>query len=376
MVRDVGPATRAPDQRRERLALLVGVLDAQRSTGHQEPGGGPEEPPDDVEAVGPAPESERRVVVGDLLRHPRAVGHVRRVGDDDVDAAVEVTEQSGIPHVAGEHLDRGVPRGRAGGGVVPGPLDGVGVVLDGGHPRSRVLVRDRQGEGARPRAEVDDHRLGDPGDLFEHPAGQQLGFGPGVFVPRPETEQLTGWALERLAGTDVPVVVDLGSGSGAIALSIAHEYPGARVTAVERDAGAIEWTRHNAVARAEAGDTPVTVIDGDMTDPGLLRDLDGAVDLVVSNPPYVPDGARVPREVADHDPPLALWGGPDGLDVVRGLLVTAARLLRPGGWLGIEHADQQGSALPALVRAHGAFTEVEDHPDLAGRPRFTTARRG
>ena len=187
---------------------------------------------------------------------------------------------------------------------------------------------------------------------------------------------MTGWALERLTGTDGPIVVDLGSGSGAIALSIAHEHPGARVTAVERDPGAIEWTRHNAVARAEAGDTPVTVIDGDMTDPALLRELDGAVDLVVSNPPYVPDGARVPREVADHDPPLALWGGPDGLDVVRGMLAVAARLLHPDGWLGIEHADQQGRAVPAVVRAHGGFTDVEDHPDLSGRHRFTTARRG
>jgi release factor glutamine methyltransferase len=203
----------------------------------------------------------------------------------------------------------------------------------------------------------------------------ELAVGPGVFVPRPETEQLVGWALERLAGLAEPVVVDLGSGSGAIALSLAHEHPGARVTAVEHDPGAIEWTRHNAAARAAAGDRPVEVIAGDMTDAALLRELDGTVDLVVSNPPYVPDGARVPREVADHDPPLALWGGPDGLDVVRGLLVTAARLLRPGGWLGIEHADQQGAALPALVRAHGAFTDVEDHPDLAGRPRFTTARR-
>jgi release factor glutamine methyltransferase len=203
----------------------------------------------------------------------------------------------------------------------------------------------------------------------------ELAVGPGVFVPRPETEQLVGWALERLAGSTAPVVVDLGAGSGAIALSLAHEHPGARVTAVERDAGAIEWTRHNAAARATAGDRPVEVLSGDMTDAGLLSDLDGTVDLVVSNPPYVPDGARVPQEVADHDPPLALGGGPDGLDVVRGLLVTAARLLRPGGWLGIEHADQQGSALPALVRGHGAFDEVADHPDLAGRPRFTTARR-
>jgi release factor glutamine methyltransferase len=203
----------------------------------------------------------------------------------------------------------------------------------------------------------------------------ELAVGPGVFVPRPETERLTGWALDRLAGLDAPVVVDLGTGSGAIALSIAHEHPGARVTAVERDAGAIEWTRHNAAARTTAGDRPVEVLAGDMTDPQLLRELDGTVDVVVSNPPYVPEGARVPREVADHDPPLALWGGPDGLDVVRGLLVTAARLLRPGGWLGIEHADAQGESLPALVRRQGAFTDVEDHPDLAGRPRFTTARR-
>jgi release factor glutamine methyltransferase len=203
----------------------------------------------------------------------------------------------------------------------------------------------------------------------------ELAVGPGVFVPRPETEVLTGWALERLTGLDGPIVVDLGSGSGAIALSVAHEHPGARVTAVERDPGAIAWTRHNAAARAAAGDTPVGVVAGDMTDPGLLSELDGRVAVVVSNPPYVPDDAVVPREVADHDPPLALWGGPDGLDVVRGMLTVAARLLHPGGWLGIEHADQQGTALPAVVRAHGRFTDVADHADLAGRPRFTTARR-
>ena len=203
----------------------------------------------------------------------------------------------------------------------------------------------------------------------------ELAVGPGVFVPRPETEQLTGWALERLTGLDGPIVVDLGSGSGAIALSIANEHRGARVTAVERDPGAIEWTRHNALARVSAGDTPVGVVEGDMTDPELLSELDGRVTVVVSNPPYVPDDALLPREVADHDPPLALWGGPDGLDVVRGLLRTAARLLVAGGALGIEHADQQGEALPALVRGAGGWTDVVDHRDLAGRPRFTTARR-
>jgi len=201
----------------------------------------------------------------------------------------------------------------------------------------------------------------------------ELAVGPGVFVPRPETELIAGWVLDRIAGLATPTVVDLGTGSGAIALAVANEHPGARVIAVERDAGAIEWTKANAATRAAAGDTPVEVLAGDMTHPGLLTRLDGAVDVVVSNPPYVPDGARLPREVADHDPPLALWGGPDGLDVVRGLLATAARLLRPGGWLGIEHADQQGTSLPALVRAHARWADVADHPDLAGRPRYTTA---
>ncbi|MGY1825006.1 MULTISPECIES: peptide chain release factor N(5)-glutamine methyltransferase [unclassified Blastococcus] len=249
-----------------------------------------------------------------------------------------------------------------------------------GVPRARLLTLDVVDDAAATRFEQLVAQRADRVPL-QHLTGRapfrylELAVGPGVFVPRPETEQLAGWALERLAGIAEPVVVDLGSGSGAIALSLAHEHPGARVTAVERDPGAIEWTRHNAAARAAAGDTPVDVVAGDMTDPALLRELDGGVDLVVSNPPYVPDGARVPREVADHDPPLALWGGPDGLDVVRGLLVTAARLLRPGGGLGIEHADQQGESLPAVVRAHGGFTAVDDHRDLAGRPRYTTARR-
>ena len=249
-----------------------------------------------------------------------------------------------------------------------------------GVPRGRLLTLDEAGgDDAARFAEL----VGQRADRvpLQHLTGRaafrhlELAVGPGVFVPRPETEQLTGWALERLAGLDGPIVVDLGSGSGAIALSIAHEHPGARVTAVERDPGAIAWTRHNAMARVAAGDTAIGVVAGDMTDPALLSELDGRAAVVVSNPPYVPDDAVLPREVADHDPPLALWGGPDGLDVVRGMLTVAARLLHPGGWLGIEHADQQGTALPAVVRAHGAFTDVEDHPDLAGRPRFTTARR-
>ena len=249
-----------------------------------------------------------------------------------------------------------------------------------GRTRSGLLTLDTVGADTAGRfAELLDQRA-DRVPL-QHLTGRaafrhlELAVGPGVFVPRPETEQLVEWALGRLAGIAEPVVVDLGTGSGAIALSIAHEHPGARVTAVERDPDAIEWTRVNAAERAAAGNRPVEVLAGDMTDPELLRALDGGVDLVVSNPPYVPDGAGLPREVVEHDPPLALWGGPDGLDVVRGLLRTAARLLRPGGALGIEHADQQGTALPALVRAHGGWDDVADHPDLAGRPRFTTAQR-
>jgi release factor glutamine methyltransferase len=248
-----------------------------------------------------------------------------------------------------------------------------------GVPRSRLLTLDElpEADAVRFGALIDQRADRVP---LQHLTGRapfrylELAVGPGVFVPRPETEQLAGWVLEQLEGIPAPVVVDLGAGSGALALSVAHEHPGARVTAVERDPGAIAWTRHNALARVAAGDTPVGVVEGDMTDPALLAELDGRVTVVVSNPPYVPEDAVLPREVAEHDPPLALWGGPDGLDVVRGMLAVAARLLHEGGWLGIEHADQQGGSVPAVVRAHGGFTDVEDHPDLAGRPRFTTAR--
>src|SRR3954466_13357071 len=177
-------------------------------------------------------------------------------------------------------------------------------------PRGRLLTLDQVPDAAAARFGALLEQRADRVPL-QHLTGRapfrhlELAVGPGVFVPRPETEQLAGWALDRLAGIREPVVLDLGSGSGALALSIAHEHPRARVTAVERDPGAIAGPRHNAAARAAAGDTPVAVVAGDMTDPGLLRALDGTVDLVVSNPPYVPDGARVPPEGADPDPPPA-----------------------------------------------------------------------
>ncbi len=196
----------------------------------------------------------------------------------------------------------------------------------------------------------------------------ELAVGDGVFVPRPETELLAGWGIERV--TPGATVVDLCSGTGAIALSVADEAKPGRVVAVERSPAALAWLRRNA-----AGHDGVEVVPGDVTDPALLRDLDGAVDLVLCNPPYVPDATAVPPEVADHDPAEAVFGGADGLAVIRPVIALAARLLRPGGWVGIEHDDVHADAVPELLRADGGFAEVTAHTDLAGRPRYATARR-
>ncbi len=202
-----------------------------------------------------------------------------------------------------------------------------------------------------------------------------LRVGPGVFVPRPETELLLAWGLDQLRGTDRPVVVDLCTGSGALALAVANARPDAVVHAVERDTAALAWTRDNAAARAEAGDTPIRLHQADVTDPALLADLAGGVDLLLCNPPYVPAATPVPPEVADHDPAQAVFGGADGLAVIRHVVTAAARLLRPGGAVAVEHDDTHGAAVPALFTAHQGFTEIADHTDLAGRPRFATARR-
>jgi len=203
----------------------------------------------------------------------------------------------------------------------------------------------------------------------------ELSVGPGVFVPRPETELLAGWAIGHLRAVHTPVVADLCAGSGAIALSIAHELPHAEVYAVELDPMAVAWGRRNVDVRAAAGDRPITFLEADAADPQTLAEIDGRLDVVVTNPPYVPDDAVVDPEVAEHDPRLAIFGGTDGLDVVRRLIDRAAHLLAPGGALGIEHADLQGELVPAAIRTHGGFTEIEDHRDLNDRPRFTTALR-
>lgn len=215
-----------------------------------------------------------------------------------------------------------------------------------------------------------------------------LAVGRGVFVPRPETEGVAELAIralgERPEGSRLGV--DLCTGSGAIALALATEVPGAEVHAVELDEAAAAWARRNVEDNADAvaavgSSLALHVGDATTAHRHLLADLVGRVDVVVTNPPYIPDAA-VPRdpEVALHDPPRALFGGPDGLEIVRGLADAAAALLRPGGLLVVEHGDEQGerggeAGVPHVLREHGAFRDVDDHVDLGGRDRATTAVR-
>jgi release factor glutamine methyltransferase len=199
--------------------------------------------------------------------------------------------------------------------------------------------------------------------------------GPGVFIPRPETEVLVEWAIAAIKDISAPVVVDLCSGSGAIALAIASARPDAVVHAVERAPGALAWARRNIELHVGAGGTPIGLRGGDFTDQRLLTDLDGTVDLVTANPPYVPSGTPVEPEVSEHDPSEAVFGGPDGLDVIRPLISVAAGLLKPGGVLAMEHDDTQGGSVPALLEGRRVLADVADHNDLNGRPRFVTARR-
>ncbi len=203
-----------------------------------------------------------------------------------------------------------------------------------------------------------------------------LHVGPGVFVPRSETEVVAGLAIDAAqamlaAGVAQPVVVDLCTGSGAIALAVADEVPTARVYAVEVSELAHAWAARN----VEASGLPVRLCLGDAT--SAFPELEGAVDVVVSNPPYIPvDQVPVDPEVAEHDPQVALYGGSaDGLAIPLAVAARAAELLRPGGVLVMEHADAQGASLPAALMGTGSWAEAVDHPDLAGRPRAVVARR-
>jgi len=199
----------------------------------------------------------------------------------------------------------------------------------------------------------------------------ELEVGPGVFVPRPETELLAEYAVEALRAhaSAEPIGIDLGTGSGAIALAMATEVPHARIYAVEKSPEAAVWTRRN-IARYNGC---VTLVEGDLAD--AFAELDGTVSVVASNPPYIPDAA-VPRdpEVQNFDPALALYGGEDGLDIVRIISKRAAALLHPGGMLILEHGELQGADIRAILAADG-WRHPETLTDLTHRDRYTRATR-
>ncbi|WP_299577369.1 peptide chain release factor N(5)-glutamine methyltransferase [uncultured Williamsia sp.] len=202
-----------------------------------------------------------------------------------------------------------------------------------------------------------------------------LAVGPGVFVPRPETELLLEWAVQACtAAAPSPRVVDLCSGSGALALGVAA-LTDATVVAVEKDDDALTWLRRNVAATPESRLRRVDVRHGDATTLDWRRDSDGAVDVVVSNPPYVPTTVDVPPEVADHDPAIAVFGGRDGMSVITPMAAVVAAILAPGGRCAIEHDDTTADRVTAALDGTDAFDEITSHTDLSGRPRFVTARR-
>ena len=194
-----------------------------------------------------------------------------------------------------------------------------------------------------------------------------LAVGPGVLVPRPETEGLVEEVLKHIANLPGPVsVIDLGAGSGAMSISIATEAPNTHVIAVEKSSEAIEWLKQNVAFYDES----IRIVQGDVADV-----LEGVkCDVVVANPPYVPDSQPLPKDVATFEPAIALFGGSDGLEIPKRFIAAAARLLKAGGLLAIEHTETQGESIANLLSTD--FTQISLHLDLTGRPRWTSAIRG
>lgn len=214
----------------------------------------------------------------------------------------------------------------------------------------------------------------------------ELEVGPGVFIPRPETEVLADWGVKSLQrfnslekskkfNPQSPRVVDLCAGSGALALYVAHYVPQAEVWAVELADAALAYTRRNAATATRGGAGSVNVVQGDVTDTQLLSELHGTVDLVLTNPPYVPETPDLDPEVY-QDPHEAVFGGLDGMETINAMMPTIAALLRPGGHVGIEHDDETSQQVQEALRAHGGFSDIEVLKDLTGTARFVTAKRG
>ena len=194
----------------------------------------------------------------------------------------------------------------------------------------------------------------------------ELKVGPGVLVPRPESELLVGAVLTHIANLPAPVsVIDLGSGSGALALAIATEASNSRVIAVEKSDEALVWLKKNVESIVE----DLRIVHSDVNDalPGIK------CDVVIANPPYIDDESDLPRDVVEHEPAIALFGGKDGMDAPRQFISSASRLLKSGGLLAIEHNEKQGTFIKDALSAD--FEEIQLHQDLAGRPRWTSAIR-
>lgn len=198
----------------------------------------------------------------------------------------------------------------------------------------------------------------------------EIEVGPGVLVPRPESELLVDAVLTHIANLEKKFareisVIDLGAGSGALSLAIATEAPSSRVIAVEKSPVAVEWLKKNVAKISEN----VRVVEGDVSEvlPGVK------CDAVIANPPYIPNSQKLPRDVAEHEPHIALFGGETGLEAPQQFIKAAARLLKSGGVLAIEHTEEQGAAIDALLSSE--FIEIVLHQDLTGRPRWTSAVR-
>ncbi len=194
----------------------------------------------------------------------------------------------------------------------------------------------------------------------------EIEVGPGVLVPRPESELLVEAVLQHISNMEgIVSVVDLGAGSGALSLAVATEAENARVIAVEKSPEAIFWLKKN-VSRV---DEKVRIVEGDVSD--VLIDV--KCDLVIANPPYIPDDQVLPRDVAGFEPHIALFGGPTGIEIPRQFIAAAARLLKSGGVLVIEHTEEQGLVIEGELALD--FENVVLHHDLNDRPRWSSAVR-
>lgn len=196
----------------------------------------------------------------------------------------------------------------------------------------------------------------------------ELVVGKGVFVPRPETEVLAEWGAQLLADapSNPPTAIDLGTGSGALAVYLKGRVPSARVVGVDKQETALAYARRNGEG--------VEFVQGDMTDPELLTELSGTVDVIVANPPYVPETPDLDPEVY-FDPHEAVFSGADGMEAIRGLVPVAKRLLKAGGRIGIEHDDSTSELVQQCLTEDGGFTDVRVIQDLTGRNRFVVASK-